>query len=75
MEMLNGKESKKFCCLMMDSNLNSTCEMHPSRKDCPDALISFHPSSNDYRLMIHDGGSSGISINYCPWCGSALYSA
>lgn len=66
---------KKHCCSMMEKNTNNSCDVHEFRKDCPDMLVDYHDSSKEYVLMIHDGGSSGIVINYCPWCGTALYSA
>jgi Domain of unknown function (DUF6980) len=28
--------------------------------------------SREYGIIIHDGGSSHIVINYCPWCGARL---
>lgn len=64
--------SQMHCCSMMAENVSSQCEQHPHRKDCPDALVDYFPSSKSYVIMIHDGGSSGISIKYCPWCGSRL---
>ena len=57
---------------MMTSNVNSTCEQHPNRHDCPDCLIDYWPKSNTYGIMIHDGGESVIVISYCPWCGTKL---
>ena len=30
------------------------------------------PSSREYKLIIHDGGSSGMLIQFCPWCGTRL---
>jgi hypothetical protein len=50
----------------------STCEMHPDRFDCPDALIHYSTQSDEYGLIVHDGGSSVIGIDYCPWCGASL---
>ena len=25
-----------------------------------------------YGLIIHDGGTSAVTIQFCPWCGSKL---
>jgi hypothetical protein len=33
-------------------------------------MIAF--SEGHYGLLIHDGGSSSIEINFCPWCGAQL---
>jgi hypothetical protein len=60
----------QHCCDRMDDDLARTCDRHPDRTDCPDALISF--DSRGYGLMVHDGGSASITIIYCPWCGSNL---
>jgi hypothetical protein len=38
----------------------------------PDAIIRFHKKSRDYGIPIHDGGSSFIEIEFCPWCGAKL---
>ena len=58
------------CCDRMDYDLSQKCEVHNSRYDCPDALIEKHKSS--YGIIVHDGGSSSIEINFCPWCGASL---
>jgi hypothetical protein len=60
------------CCEMMTGNVNSTCDQHSDRHDCPDCLIDYWPSSQAYGIMIHDGGSSMIAISFCPWCGTKL---
>lgn len=60
------------CCEMMRSNVESVCDQHPDRHDCPDCLIEFRPGSLAYGIMVHDGGSSMIEISYCPWCGTSL---
>jgi hypothetical protein len=39
--------------------------------DCPDRL-AIRDEDGSYGLLIHDGGSSVISIAFCPWCGRAL---
>ncbi|WP_445669265.1 DUF6980 family protein [Niallia sp. FSL M8-0099] len=39
---------------------------------CPDKLILFDEKDHDYGLFIHDGGTSSIEIEFCPWCGSKL---
>src|SRR5580704_4308939 len=58
------------CCDRMDYDLNQKCNVHASRSDCPDALISL--VRGGYGLIVHNGGSSVIEIKFCPWCGSSL---
>lgn len=62
----------KHCCERMEYDLNQKCDHHPIRTDCPDMLIYLNNKNNEYGLIIHDGGSSYIKINYCPWCGASL---
>lgn len=54
----------KYCCEQMkyfisrnDSEFNS------------DDIIYYIPEFDEYGIVIHDGGSSSITIEYCPWCG------
>lgn len=35
-------------------------------------LIAYRAKFDEYGLIIHDGGSSSITINFCPWCGTRL---
>jgi len=60
------------CCEMMRSQVEHECEEH-STFECPDKLVSYVTDGTIGRglgLLIHDGGTSYIAINYCPWCGS-----
>ncbi|MCM3721519.1 DUF6980 family protein [Solibacillus isronensis] len=63
---------KEFCCEYMDYHANFNCDIHKNPYDCPDNIIIFYEKSNDYGIIIHDGGSSRIEINFCPWCGKKL---
>lgn len=47
-----------------------TCQAHPDPEDCPDILIQYMPRFDEYRLPVRDGGSSGVVIRHCPWCGA-----
>jgi hypothetical protein len=60
-----------FCCERMAADLNRTCKDHPDRFDCPDNLVAIL-KRGDYGLIVHDRGSSVISIAFCPWCGTRL---
>ena len=60
----------KHCCERMDADLAQVCDDHPNRFDCPDALVYYAEKPKRYGLIVHDGGSSFIEIEYCPWCGS-----
>ena len=64
----------KHCCEMMRSNVESVCDVHASRYECPDALIDYWPDTGTYGIIVHDGGESMITISFCPWCGTELSS-
>jgi len=55
---------------MMAHQLAWKCDQHSSPFECPDALV--YKRGNGYGLIIHDGGTSQIAIEYCPWCGVSL---
>ena len=63
---------KKHCCKNMKYHCNYKCEIHSNPFDCPDNIIYYSEKTKDYGIIIHDGGSSFISIKYCPWCASQL---
>jgi hypothetical protein len=64
--------SKGHCCDMIRQQCETRCEVHADRFDCPDCLITYSERLGGYGLIIHDGGSSFVRINYCPWCGCKL---
>lgn len=63
---------KEFCCEYMNYHANFRCDFHENPYACPDSMILFTEKSNDYGIIIHDGGSATITINFCPWCGATL---
>lgn len=60
------------CCEIMRSNVENGCDEHSDRFDCPDCLVHYSIERDSYGLIIHDGGSSAITILYCPWCAATL---
>ena len=60
------------CCSRMIDAVESKCDQHEDRFHCPDALVNYSEKFNEYGLIVHDGGSSVIGINFCPWCGTEL---
>lgn len=61
------------CCTMMVDQVTHRCDKHDPF-ECPDHLIIEIADSDgrEYGLITHDGGSSYIRIDYCPWCGTAF---
>ena len=58
----------------MERNVDFDCTVHRDKFECPDALVSFTSHFNEYGLIIHDGGSSSIAIEFCPWCEQSFLS-
>lgn len=66
------RKRKMHCCGEMGYHATFKCDIHENPYDCPDKLILFDEKDHDYGLIIHDGGTSSIEIEFCPWCGSKL---
>ena len=63
----------QHCCEMMRRRVESVCDVHTDRFDCPDCLVHYSESRNSYGLIIlNEAGGGVISIAYCPWCGAKL---
>lgn len=61
-----------YCCEDMKYYIELGCTEHNSKYDCPDCIIDYSTAFDEYTIIIHDGGKSGIQFNYCPWCGQKL---
>ena len=62
----------KHCCSQMKEATKLNCKIHNNIYDCPDVLISYYPKFYEYGIIVHDGGTSSISIKFCPFCGTKL---
>ena len=62
----------EHCCKTMANWAAYSCSEHADPSDCPDNIISFSQVQHSYGIRVHDGGSSSITIAFCPWCGSKL---
>ncbi|MEW6734615.1 MAG: hypothetical protein AB1489_25040 [Acidobacteriota bacterium] len=56
----------------MRGKLTYKCNRHQNAFDCPDKIIYYSARFDEYGIIIHDGGSSYVGIEYCPWCGVKL---
>lgn len=63
---------KNHCCPDLESSLTFDCKTHADKYSCPDALIDYSERFDEYGLIIHDGGSGSVAIEYCPFCGTKL---
>jgi ribosomal protein S27AE len=57
----------------MTEAVTSICPDHKDRFDCPDCLIHYIKETQEYGIIIHDGGTSFTVIQFCPWCGKTLF--
>jgi phage gp36-like protein len=59
----------KHCCTKMTYYLTFNKKGNQINYD---SVVVFSRKGKSYGIPIHDGGSSFIEINWCPWCGSHL---
>ena len=67
-----GHDPALFPCVHIAEQVTRTCEQHPDPHDCPDILIVYFSKYDEYGIPIRDGGSSIVTIHFCPWCGTKL---
>jgi len=60
-----------YCCDDLREQVEFRCEDHPDPYDCADNLV-IKTERGYFGLIIHDGGSSHLVIQFFPWCGSRL---
>lgn len=63
---------KEFCCEAMQYHAANHCDIHDDPFDCPDCLIYHNEKTQQFGIIIHDGGQSFVEITHCPWCGQDL---
>ena len=63
---------RHWCCETMRSQLTYKCEIHSDTMDCPDIIVTYWPKYDEYGIPIRNGGSSIMTIGFCPWCGTRL---
>ncbi|MFD7583214.1 DUF6980 family protein [Kitasatospora sp. NPDC059817] len=56
----------------MASRVDGRGSRHSGPFGCPDALIRSSAGFQECGLIIHEGGTSGIAVGFCPWCGQGL---
>lgn len=60
------------CCEPMRHALDFACEEHADPFACADGIIVYSEVFDEYGLPVHDGGTSYVLIDNCPWCGGRL---
>lgn len=67
-----GFDYSSFCCLTMAYNVSQSLdESGEILHDDVDVIINKWDDGS-FGIPIHDGGSSIVKINFCPWCGTKL---
>jgi hypothetical protein len=56
----------------MSEAVDYRCGQHPAPFDCPDCLVYYESRFEEYGIIVHDGGSSYVLIDCCPFCGARL---
>lgn len=56
----------------MTEQVEHTCDTCKDSFECPDALIYYDPKLAEYGIIVHNGGESYVTINFCPFCGAKL---
>lgn len=46
--------------------------MMKTRIEDEDHVIIYSEKFVEYKIPVRDGGTSGIVMRYCPWCGKKL---
>lgn len=67
-----GISYKKYCCIDMAFHLIEDKISKDKEQINYDSIITHTPKRKMFGIPIHDGGSSFIKINYCPWCSQKL---
>jgi hypothetical protein len=67
-----GINYKKYCCINMAYRLIEEKKSKGKAKIDFDSIMTHYKKGNVFGIPIHDGGSSFIKIDYCPWCGKLL---
>lgn len=48
------------------------CDMMRYYIEHEDRVIYYWARFDEYLVPVHDGGTSGIQMKFCPWCGTRL---
>ena len=68
----NDFDFSEFCCVKMASHIFDSFNEFGEIKYEDHDIIMNKWEDGTFGIPIHDGGSSVIKINFCPWCGTKL---
>ena len=64
---VNTVTRAEHCCEEMQKQVDYICDEGKSPFECADNLIYYSRKFDEYGLIIHDGGSSFLTINFLPF--------
>lgn len=67
-----GFDYESYCCLMLADKVYQSLDEEGETKYMDVDVIINKWDRGLYGIPIHDGGTSMVVINYCPWCGTKL---
>ena len=65
-------ERPEPCCTVLRDRSTLGCGVHTDPLDCADVLVVWSDYHGAYGLPVRDGGTSRVTIVFCPWCGARL---
>ncbi|MEQ6124647.1 hypothetical protein AAON49_10630 [Pseudotenacibaculum sp. MALMAid0570] len=76
-KLIQGFEKKKFpykdfCCVTMAQRIHESLDDEGEIKHDDYDVVMNKWEDGTFGIPIHDGGTSVIEINFCPWCGTNL---
>ena len=63
---------KEYCCVDMALRISESLDENEEIKYDDVDVVMNKWSDGTFGIPIHDGGTSVIAINFCPWCGNKL---
>ncbi len=57
--------AKQHCCERMEEWMKFNCSQHEDVFECPDSLVYYSACSDEYGLIVHDGGTSYVTPLSC----------
>jgi len=67
-----GFEYKEYCCLVMAKHVSDSLDENQEIQHDNHDVIMNKWKDGTFGIPIHDGGSSVVEINFCPWCGENI---
>lgn len=67
-----GFDYEDYCCLVLANHVSNSLDEDENIKNNDHDVIINKWKNGTFGIPIHDGGSSVVKINFCPWCGENI---